>query len=102
MVALPKLFAKRKVAEHQRHTVNMPAGLILLPKEVTVDGIILNVSEGGCLFRPFQTLLLNRAGDKVMVAVRGHKLTGRIMNTIPKGYGIAFERLVDVNFFLRA
>jgi hypothetical protein len=53
------------------------------------------------LFRPFQSLLLNRTGDKVMVGVRGHKLTGRVMNTIPKGYGIAFERLVDVNFFLR-
>jgi hypothetical protein len=101
-LALPRLFAKKRVAEHERHDVHLEAGLILLPREIVVQGLILNVSEGGCLFRPLQNYLLNRTGDRVALAVRGHKLEGRIMNTIPRGYGIAFAQLVDVNFFLRA
>lgn len=98
--ALPRLSQKR-VAEHARHDVRLKGGLVLLPKEVTVDGLILNVSEGGCLFRPLQTHLLNRTGDHVMLAFRGHRLAGRIMSTNQRGYGVAFERLVDVNWFLR-
>ena len=99
--ALPNPLAKRKTAQHERFEVNLPAGLMLLPREVVVDGMILNVSEGGCLFRPYQSYLLNRTGDRCALVVRGHRLEGRIMNTIPKGYGVAFERFVDVAFFLR-
>jgi hypothetical protein len=99
--AFPNPFAKKKIAQHERFEVNLPAGLVLLPRDVVVEGMILNVSEGGCLFRPYQTHLLNRTGDRAAIMVRGHRLEGRIMNTIPKGYGVAFERLVDVTFFLR-
>lgn len=100
-LAIPNPFKKRQVAQHERHDVRIKAGLILLPREIAVEGLILNVSEGGCLFRPYQNFLLNRSGDRIALAVGGHRLNGRIMNTIPKGYGVAFERLVDVNFFLR-
>lgn len=95
------LFVKAKTAEHTRHHVELPAALILLPREVELAGVIHNVSEGGCLFRPYQSYLLDRAGEHVQLAVRGHRLPGRIMNTNPRGYGVAFERFVDVRFFLR-
>lgn len=95
------LFVKAKTAEHTRHDVELPASIILLPREVELEGLIQNVSEGGCLFRPYQSFLLDRTGELVQLAVRGHRLPGRIMSTNPRGYGVAFERFVDVRFFLR-
>lgn len=96
-----KLFAKRPKTTvlHKRYDVRIKAEIILMPREVAVEGMILNCSEGGCLFRPFQSHLINRTGDMVMVALNGKRLTGRIMNTNERGYGIAFPELVKIDWF---
>lgn len=89
----------QETAQHQRFTINLRGQLVLMPREIEVEGMILNVSEGGCLFRPFQSHLINRTGDMIMVGVNGRRLPGRIMNTIPVGYGIAFPELVNLGIF---
>jgi PilZ domain len=92
-------FRRNKVAEHKRYDVRMKGGLVLLPRDIEVAGMILNVSEGGCLFRPFQSYLMNRTGDMVLLACEGHRFEGRVMNTIERGYGVAFKDLVDLSAF---
>jgi hypothetical protein len=92
-------FRPKRVAEHKRYDVRLIGGLVLLPRDIEVEGMILNVSEGGCLFRPFQNFLMNRTGDMVQVAFEGHRVEGRVMNTIERGYGVAFKDLVDIRIF---
>lgn len=92
-------FRRKVVAEHRRYDVRLEGALVLLPRDIEVEGMILNVSEGGCLFRPFQTFLMNRTGDMVMVSCAGQKFEGRVMNTIERGYGVAFKDLVDLSAF---
>lgn len=102
MPSFPKLFrAKKKpnAPQHRRRDVRIDAGLVLLPREIVVTGVILNVSEGGCLFRPFLGHLINRTGDPVMVEVAGLRILGRVMNTIERGYGVAFDELIDPAMF---
>ncbi|MBU6405781.1 MAG: PilZ domain-containing protein [Alphaproteobacteria bacterium] len=98
-IVLPNPFRPKRVAEHRRYDVRLTAGLVLLPRDIEVEGMILNVSEGGCLFRPFQHYLMNRSGDMVQVAFAGNRVEGRVMNTIERGYGIAFKDLVDISIF---
>ncbi len=90
---------RKVVAEHKRYDVRLKGGLVLLPRDIEVAGLILNVSEGGCLFRPFQNYLLNRDGDMVLLAIDGQRFEGRVMNTIERGYGVAFKDLVDLSAF---
>jgi hypothetical protein len=42
---------------------------------------------------------MNRTGDMVQVAFEGHRVEGRVMNTIDRGYGVAFKDLVDIRIF---
>lgn len=84
---------------HQRRDVRLNAGLVLLPREIIVNGVILNVSEGGCLFRPVLSHLINRTGDPVIVDVAGLRILGRVMNTNERGYGVAFDELIDAVVF---
>jgi hypothetical protein len=101
---MKQLFSWRKAGKgkpiHQRLDVRLEASLILLPREISVNGLILNVSEGGCLFRPFLSHLISRTGDKVLVEVGGGRIFGHVMNTNERGYGVAFEELVDLSMFL--
>jgi hypothetical protein len=97
----PAMFgAKKGKPVHQRRDVRLEASLILLPREISVSGMILNVSEGGCLFRPFLSHLISRTGDKVLVEIGGARILGRVMNTNERGYGVAFEEFVDLSMFL--
>jgi hypothetical protein len=102
MPGLPKFsLSKKKPSEpqHRRRDVRIEAGLVLLPREIVVNGVILNVSEGGCLFRPILSHLIYRTGDPVMVEVSGLRILGRVMNTNERGYGVAFDELIDPAMF---
>ncbi|MFZ4071793.1 MAG: PilZ domain-containing protein [Caulobacterales bacterium] len=87
------------VPTHRRRDVRLNAGLVLLPREISVNGVILNVSEGGCLFRPLLSHLISRTGDPVIIDVAGVRILGRVMNTNVRGYGVAFDELIDPAMF---
>ena len=90
---------RRQNAAHQRFDLGLQAEIVLLPRDIRVEGMVLNVSRGGCLFRPFVSYLVTRTGDMVILTFNGHQIPSRIMNTNPRGYGVAFNQLTDLRVF---
>lgn len=97
-----RLFKRRQFAQYERFDVRLEAGLVLLPRDVALKGCLLNVSQSGCLFRPFQSHLISRTGDLILLAINGAHLPGRVMNTTERGYGLAFDEIVPLEHFFEA
>ena len=53
-------------------------------------GVLLEVSEGGCSFRPASHFLLDRTGAAVVVRCPYFVVEGRIRATRPEAYGVQF------------
>ena len=67
--------------------MNIPAA------NIEIEGLLMEVSRGGLLFRPASRYILERIRERVTVKFESFALDGVIMRTMPKGYGIA---LADV------
>ena len=55
-------------------------------------GLILELSRGGCSFRPASLYLLDRQGESVTVRCESFAAEGVIKATRPEAYGIQFLR----------
>lgn len=58
-------------------------------------GVLLEVSPGGCSFRPASYFLLDRTGETVMIRCEYFQAEGRIRATRPESYGVQFTTEVD-------
>lgn len=58
-------------------------------------GAILEVSRGGCSFRPASLFLLDRTGQTVVMRNEYFEAEGKIRSTRPVSYGIQFFDEVD-------
>ena len=58
-------------------------------------GAILEVSRGGCSFRPASLFMLDRTGQTVVMRNEYFEVEGRIRSTRPVSYGIQFFDEVD-------
>lgn len=102
---LPRLpFFKRKesfVRRHSRHDCFIVGTMGLTERRIDVDGAVLELSLGGCLFRPASIFLLERGGEDVTVEFADLKIAGRLMNTRPVGYGVKFNANLTDEMFTR-
>ena len=64
--------------------------MILESSRIAINGVIWDISEAGCLFRPKLRYLLQRSHMDVEVVVNEQRFHGQIKNTNPRGYGILF------------
>jgi hypothetical protein len=78
---------------YQRHSCCAVATLLLVDRGVELDGLVLELSRGGVLFREASSFVLDRRGMPVSVKLPTCSLDGIIVNTSRNGYGI---RLDDV------
>lgn len=60
-----------------------------------VEGRIKDMSIGGCLFRPGSFYLVDRAGEEVTIELGEATLVGKVVRTLPIGYAVQFEDLLD-------
>ena len=58
-------------------------------------GVIIEVSQGGCSFRPASYFLLDRTGETVMIRCEYFAAEGRIRATRPESYGVQFTNEVE-------
>ena len=58
-------------------------------------GVIMEVSQGGCSFRPASYFLLDRTGETVLIRCEYFSAEGRIRATRPESYGVQFTGEVD-------
>lgn len=83
------------VRRHRRHACCIVANLHLSGREVDLEGVVLELSAGGALFREAATHILDRAGEEVVVRFEGFTSRGIIMNTSTAGYGIKLANEID-------
>lgn len=83
------------VRRHHRHACRVKSSLSLIEPGLDIEGLLIDVSEGGALFRPPTTYLLDRKGAHVRIMVHQMGVGGQIVGTSPRGYHIKFFQMVE-------
>ena len=81
---------RRSKAERQypRHPCCIPATITVSEREYEIEGLVIEISRGGLLFRPAARYILDRTGTEIIISFATHKHAGRVMHTRKTGYGI--------------
>jgi hypothetical protein len=98
LTGLPKLLPSKQrkdftvMREHERHPCCALASMTIVEREVDLDGLVLEVSQGGLLFREASSFIFDRYGSAVKIRVAGLEVSGTIVNVRANGYGIRLTR----------
>jgi hypothetical protein len=79
------------VRRHERFACCVVAVLDVSDKNVPVDGLITEISQGGLLFRPASSFIFDRRGSPVTVRFGDDEIEGEIVNVKSSGYGVRFH-----------
>jgi hypothetical protein len=80
---------------YARHGCRLAARLELPEKAFALDGMVVEASRGGLLFRESSRYILDRRGAPVVVHLPGLELKGDIVNVSPTGYGVRLSQLLS-------
>ena len=78
----------RLMRAHERYPCCAIASLDLVHQDIALDGLVLEASLGGLLFREALSFIYNRTGEAVRIRVAGLSLMGEIVNVHARGYGV--------------
>jgi hypothetical protein len=73
---------------HERHNCCTMAKLDIASHGTTLDGMMLEVSRGGALFREASSYILDRYGCSVTLNLPGFSRAATIVNVRSEGYGV--------------
>jgi hypothetical protein len=76
------------VRAHTRYPCCVIAKLTVVQAAFDLEGLLLEASIGGLLFREAATFIYDRRGEAVRVNAAGLTLAGEIVNVHARGYGI--------------
>jgi PilZ domain len=85
------------VRRHQRFPCCIVAVLDVLDKNVPIDGLVTEISEGGLLFRPASAFVFDRRGALVTIRFGQDEIDGLIVNVKSTGYGVRFGEEIDLD-----
>jgi hypothetical protein len=93
---ITRLFDKAPtwVRRHERFPCCVIALLNLDDRDLALDGLVTEISQGGVLFRPASHFILDRRGAKVTVRFAEDEIAGSIVNVKTHGYGIEFDETI--------
>jgi hypothetical protein len=84
------------VRRHERFPCCVLAAIEIVGKDVSIDGLVTELSQGGLLFRPASSYLFDRTGADVIVRFEEDEFVGRIVNVKSAGYGVRFNDDVEI------
>ena len=91
---LSLLFRRKKGASFSRHFQRFECALIgemeALDIGAAFEGAVLELSAGGCSFRPASMFLLDRLGESVSIRTSYFSCNGRIRAVRTGSYGVQF------------
>lgn len=70
-------------------------GTMVSGRLAQIEGRVKDISAGGCLFRPASFFLVDRIGDDVAIELPETTLNGKVVRTLPIGYAVQFEKLLE-------
>lgn len=85
----------RGTRQHERYPCCFQASLVIRDRHYRIEGLILEVSRGGVLFREASRFILDRVGTAVTVQSADLNVPGMIVNVRSAGYGIRLDQLLD-------
>jgi hypothetical protein len=86
------------VRRYSRHECFVIGSLVLPERRLELDGVVMEISIGGTLFRPATRFILDRTGEDCVVVFNELRVPGRIMATRSNGYGIRLMRDLEPDF----
>jgi hypothetical protein len=88
---LERLAPKRFTRRHDRYAADLPCQLEFVMRAFSMESVLKDLSQGGCMVRPGLFYLMERTGEEVFVVVEGQRLPGKIVSTRPIGYSVQFD-----------
>lgn len=80
----------------ERYPCCVVAVMHLTDRGYDIDGVVLEVSEGGVLFRTASQFVMDRQGERVIVFFDTVETAGTVVNVRAHGYGIKLDEQLDV------
>ncbi len=94
--SIKMLFARKSYRrQHERFNCNVQAALHFLEDGLTLQGHVLEISQGGLKFKPNQTFLMRRFGGMVRIDAGSWSVDATIKNSTTSGYGVGFVQKQD-------
>jgi hypothetical protein len=87
-----KSFSRR----HRRYPCCVIASMDVIERGYELEGTVLEMSQGGLMFRVASNYVLDRTGEKVIVHIDGLQLNSQIMASRPEGYGLRLMEELDL------
>lgn len=78
-----------------RHKTEQDAVLVCAPRMARLSGRLLDISQGGGMFRPALSFLMDRRGMEGTLVVEGEHIACRIVRTLPVGYAVQFIEILS-------
>ena len=97
--ALPRWFrgsAPTFSRKYDRRDCALLGDLRILDSGVVLHGALLELSCGGCSFRPASMFLLERMGEGVEIVTEHFSVEAVIRSTRPEAYGVQFKGELDM------
>lgn len=80
---------------HERFPCVMLGEMRVVDIDAQFDGVIVELSQGGCSFRPASLYLLDRTNEAVTIRTSDFEAAGRIRAVRPDSYGVQFSEDLD-------
>lgn len=96
-LTLPRLFRRKErfTRAYQRHMCQIDTHLTLIDRMSSFEGRIIDISQGGAMFRPKLAYIMHRQDTPICMQLGPEELFGHIISTSPKGFSIRFDDPLD-------
>ncbi|MBL1240333.1 MAG: hypothetical protein COB13_000670 [OCS116 cluster bacterium] len=78
------------IRKYERIDCSFVSQMVFLDTSAKLDGIVNEISQGGAIFRPAQSYILQRQGETIGLELNGISVSGTIITTRSFGYAIKF------------
>ena len=88
---MERLWPRKVTRRYKRYTCERDGVLIAGTRLARIPGRVMDLSQGGALFRPPLHFLLDRDNEDARLEIEGITIFCKIVRTIPLGYSLQFN-----------
>ncbi|HEX7874562.1 MAG TPA: PilZ domain-containing protein [Sphingobium sp.] len=96
-IPLPRFLRKKPKFNRlfARHACQIDTDLMLIDRMSSFEGRIIDISQGGAMFRPKLAYIMHRQDTPICMKLGPEELFGHIISTSPKGFSLRFDEPLD-------
>ena len=85
---------ERGSARRDRQTCCIVSVMVLIDRNLAIDGLMTGIGRQTILFRPASTYIFDRQGAEVSMRFADHDVRGRVTDVGPTGYVVTLTNLL--------